>query len=131
MEKDPLPVDIPADLRPVVLAAAKNLAHLLYGPAGPPWGTSFASLEELSVQISRLLGSELLRQAVDRQSQQSPPQQLHACPGCQGPLEDKPPEPRSLRTRQGTADWQEPARYCRRCRRDFFPSVAVPGHRPD
>ncbi len=131
MEKDTLPVEIPAELRPVLAAAAKNLAQHLYGSQGPAWGTSFAAIEQLAVQISQQLGSELVRQAVTRQAQQPPPVPLQVCPGCRGPLQDQPPEPRSVRTRCGTADWQEPARYCRRCRQAFFPSEQEPGPRPD
>ncbi|HEY2910105.1 MAG TPA: hypothetical protein VGI99_07655 [Gemmataceae bacterium] len=31
-------------------------------------------------------------------------------------------------TRGGEAVWQEPREFCRRCRRDFFPSDQEPGH---
>ena len=51
-------MDAPADpasqaaaLKPSLQAAAKNLLFRLYGEAGPPWGTSFADLEELAVQL--------------------------------------------------------------------------------
>ena len=122
MTKDTKKVDIPADLRPVIAAAAKNLATHLYGPQGPAWGTSFASIEEMADQIARLLGAEMIGQAVKRQAGQSVPAELQSCPGCSGPLDEKPSEPRSVRTTTGIADWQEPARYCPRCRRAFFPS---------
>lgn len=128
MAKDTPPVEIPAPLRPVVVAAAKNLATHLYGPEGPAWGTSFASIEELAVQISRLLGSELIQQALQRQANQPAPAALQSCPACCGPLDERPPEPRSVQTTTGSADWQEPACYCPRCRRAFFPSGQVPGH---
>lgn len=130
MAKDTKKVDIPAELRPVIAAAAKNLATHLYGPEGPPWGTSFASLEELAVLISRQLGSELIGQALQRQASQPAPEHLLSCPACSGPLEQRPSEPRSLLTDTGTANWHEPARHCPRCRRAFFPSEQEPGHRP-
>jgi hypothetical protein len=130
MAKDTQQVEIPAELRPVILAAAKNLATHLYGPQGPPWGTSFASIEELAVLISQQLGAELLGQALRRQAEQPPPTPLQSCPACSGPLAERPAEPRSVRTDTGTADWKEPARYCTRCRRAFFPSKQEPGHRP-
>jgi hypothetical protein len=119
--------EIPAELRPVVAAAAKNLATHLYGPQGPAWGTSFASIEELAVQISRQLGAELIQQALQRQARQPAPAELASCPACGGPLDLQPPQPRSVQTNSGSADWQEPARYCPRCRRAFFPSEQVPG----
>jgi hypothetical protein len=131
MAKDTKSVEIPAHLRPVVQAAAKNLLAHLYGPEGPPWGTSFADLEELAVQISRHLGAEVLQQALQRQANQPPPRPLSTCPACSGPLDEQPPQPRSLRTDTGLADWQEPARYCPRCRRAFFPSEQESGTGPD
>ena len=131
MAKATRKVDIPDGVRPVVAAAAKNLASHLWGSQGPAWGTSFASLEELTARVTELLGSQLLQQALQRQADQPPPEPLQVCPACSGPLDDQPPEPRSVRTTQGTADWQEPACYCPRCRRAFFPSEQEPGHRPD
>jgi hypothetical protein len=38
-------------LQPILQAAAKNLLFHLYGEAGPPWGTSFADLEELALRL--------------------------------------------------------------------------------
>jgi hypothetical protein len=131
MAKATRKVDIPPEIRPVIAAAAKNLAQHLWGSQGPAWGTSFASLEDLTAHISDLLGSQLLHQALQRQADQPLPDHLLACPACSGPLDDQLPEPRSVHTKTGTADWQEPARYCPRCRRDFFPSIQEPGHRPD
>ena len=131
MAKATRKVEIPAELRPVVAAAAKNLANHLWGSQGPAWGTSFASLEELTVQITDSLASQLLQQALQRQAEQPPPEHLQVCPACSGPLDEQPPEPRSVHTTVGTADWREPARYCPRCRRAFFPSEQGPGHRPD
>ena len=131
MAKATRKVEIPPELRPVVAAAAKNLASHLWGSQGPAWGTSFASLEELTAQVNELLGSQLLQQALQRQAEQPLPQPLLACPACSGPLDDQPPEPRSVRSTAGTADRREPARYCPRCRRAFFPSIQGPGHRPD
>lgn len=122
MAKATKKVEIPPDVRPVVAAAAKNLATHLWGAQGPAWGTTFTSLEDLTAQITALLGSQLLQQALQRQAGQPLPEALRACPACSGPLDDQPPEPRSVHTTVGTADWQEPARYCPRCRRAFFPS---------
>jgi hypothetical protein len=126
MAIDTTKVDVPAELRPVLAATAKNLLHHLYGPDGPPWGTSFDHLEELAVQISRALGSQLLDQALQRQADQ-PPASALSCPVCDQPGQPQDPEPRSLHTRTGLADWHEPAAYCTRCRRAFFPSVGESG----
>jgi len=131
MAKATRKVDIPPELRPVVASAAKNLANHLWGSQGPAWGTSFASLEELTAQVTELLAEQLLQQALQRQAHQPLPDDLQACPTCSGPLSEQPPEPRSVHTTVGTTDWQEPARFCPRCRRAFFPSIQEPGHRPD
>src|ERR1044071_69924 len=102
-------------LKPNVQAAAKNLLFHLYGEAGPPWGTSFADLEELAVQLGQTLSTELLRQGLARQAQAVPPA-VDACPSCGGRVEAAEPEPRSVTTRAGEGGWQEPKRYCERCR---------------
>src|SRR5436309_14850129 len=83
--------ELPAHLRPVLQAAAKNLLHHLYGPQGPPWGTPFADLEELVVQLSDTLGSELLHQALQRQAEQPVPEPLRHCPSCGRPT--RPADP--------------------------------------
>src|SRR5262249_4211001 len=131
MAKATKEVEIPAELRPVVAAAAKNLANHLWGSQGPAWGTSFASLEDLTAQIAESLASQLLNQALQRLADQPPPEHLRVRPAGSGPLDERPPQPRAVLAVTGCADWKEPARYCTRCRRAFFPSEQEPGHRPD
>ena len=128
MPTETRPVEIPASVRPVLLGMAKNLLYHLYGPQGPPWGTSFADLEELMVQLSDTLSSELLHQALQAQAEQPLPTPLQHCPSCGRPTEARDPEPRCVHARIGTAEWQEPASHCDRCRKSFFPSVQEPGH---
>jgi hypothetical protein len=127
MAKKSPAVEIPAPLRPVLEAAAKNLLHHLYGPQGPPWGTSFAELEELVVQLSDTFSSELLRQALQRQASQPIPPPLQHCPSCGRPTKPGDAEPRTVQARRGTADWQEPSSHCEHCRKAFFPSIQEPG----
>jgi len=114
-------------LQPTLQAAAKNLLFHLYGEAGPPWGTSFADLEELALRLGHTLAAELLRQGLARQAD-TPPPQADACPSCGGPLTAAAAEPRTVTTRAGEVGWQEPQRYCGRCRKAFFPSVTPPRH---
>lgn len=127
MEKDTTKVEIPAAIRAVVASAAKNLATHLYGPEGPAWGTSFVELEELAVQIGQAVSTQLLDQSLQRQASQPLPDPDTVCPRCRGPLEHGDPEPRIVATRAGDTTWQEPHRYCRPCRRSFFPSVEAVG----
>jgi hypothetical protein len=128
MAKAILAVEIPAHLRPLLQAAAKNLLHHLYGSEGPPWGTPLADMEQLVKQLSNYLGTELLQQALQRQANQPIPDPLRLCPGCGRPTEARDPEPRTVTTDFGIANWQEPASHCDRCRKAFFPSVQEPGH---
>ena len=113
-------------LQPTLQAAAKNLLCHLYGEAGPPWGTSFADLEELALRLGHTLAAELLRQGLARQAA-TPPPQADACPTCGGHLAATEAEPRTVTTRAGEVGWQEPQRYCGRCRKAFFPPVPPPG----
>jgi hypothetical protein len=122
------PVEIPAALRPVLQAAAKNLLHHLHGPQGPAWGTSLASMEEMAVLLSNYLGTQLLQQSLQLQARQPLPPTLLPCPSCGRTVQPRPPEPRSVHTDLGTADWQEPASHCDHCRKSFFPSVQEFGH---
>jgi hypothetical protein len=128
MAKETLAVEIPAHLRPVLQAAAKNLLHHLYGPEGPAWGTRFAHMEQVVKQLSNFLGTELLQLALQRQANQPVPEPLRCCPSCGRPTRPKDPEPRTVQTDLGTADWQEPASHCDHCRKAFFPSIQEPGH---
>jgi NADH pyrophosphatase NudC (nudix superfamily) len=128
MTKDTTKVEIPAHLRPVLQAAAKNLLHHLYGPQGPAWGTRFADMEQVVKQLSDYLGTEILQMALQRQAEQPLPQPLRHCPGCGRPTQPGEAESRSVQTDRGFANWQEPAFSCDHCRKAFFPSVQEPGH---
>src|SRR5438034_11825123 len=98
MEKDTKKVEIPAELRSVIAAAAKNLATHLYGPEGPPWGTAFVDLEELAVRIGTAVSTQLLDQSLQRQATQPLPAKDAACPTCSDPLQVIDPEPRVVTT---------------------------------
>jgi hypothetical protein len=106
---------------------AKTLVEKLFGPDGPPWGTTFEELEELVVQLGQTVSRELLRIALQKQAAGTVPPEKQPCPGCQQPPQPGDPEPRILATRVGDAEWNEPSRYCPRCRRTFFPSVGESG----
>jgi hypothetical protein len=127
------------DARPEVAAnkayldgVAKTLVEKLFGPAGLPWGTTFEDLEELVVQLGQTVSREMLRHALQKQAADPLPPDRQRCPGCQQlpqPPQPSDPvtEPRIVTTRVGDAEWSEPSRYCRRCRRSFFPSVGESG----
>ena len=106
---------------------AKNLADKLYGPSGPPLGTSFVELEEVAVQLGQAITRELLNRSLARQAESTAET---VCPTCRSESTAREPEPRTLTTRAGPVDWEEPRRHCPRCRRSFFPSVPRVGDRP-
>lgn len=119
-------------VRPYVEGVAKSLIDKLYGPDGPPWGTSLTDLEDVLLEVRQLLSQRMLDVAVARQADAlaRQPDAARTCPGCQQPLACDTGNPRILQTRAGQAEWSEPEGYCSRCRRAFFPSVQEPGDRP-
>jgi len=118
-------------LRSYLEGVAKKVADDLFGPHGPPWGTSLTELEDIALDARAILSEKLLALSLDRQATTPPetrPADMQACPTCQRPF-DQPqqPEPRFLQTRAGDVDWGEPRDYCTRCRRAFFPSKQESG----
>jgi hypothetical protein len=74
---------------------------------------TFAELEDECVEAADLFAGE-----------RELPEDACRCPECQRPGERLPDaEQRLLQADCGDVAWQEPAFYCRRCRRSFFPSV--------
>jgi hypothetical protein len=103
---------------------AKNLVDRLYGPTGLPWGVSFAELERLAGQLAQCLRQRFLHLALARQADTflaAPDPAACRCPSCQRDTDEADPEPRILHCRAGDAEWIEPQRYCRHCRKAFFP----------
>src|SRR5882672_3259365 len=117
-----------AEVQPYVQGVGKYLVDRLYGPQGPEWGTSFADIEERAAQIGQAVTQQLIQQSLQRQAAEAVPTADETCPTCQRPGEAHDPQPRSVTTRAGDAHWDEPARFCSRCRRAFFPSVETLGH---
>ena len=113
-------------LRPYLEGVAKKLAHDLFGPQGPAWGTTFTELEDIALQTRAILTEKLLALSLEQQAATASherPAALQACPDCQRPFADPhEPEPRVVASRAGDAVWSEPRDYCTRCRRAFFPS---------
>lgn len=115
----------PADpVRPYLEGVAKSLVERLYGPNGPAWGTKLCELEDVVLAVRQVLSERMLDEALQRQAQTvaERPAPFRACPQCGQDVETDAAELRFLQTRAGQAEWQEPATYCRRCRRSFFPS---------
>jgi hypothetical protein len=121
----------PADpVRPYLEGVAKSLVDRLYGPKGPAWGTTLTEIEDVILAVRQVLSEEMLDRALQQQAdtvdERAAP--FRACPKCSREVEDDEGELRVLQTRVGEAEWQEPATYCNRCRRSFFPSGQESGH---
>jgi hypothetical protein len=119
--KTPKEVD---NCRPVLKGMAKYLCDRLYGPAGPPWGTRLADIEQQASQLAATFRKEFLDLALARQATaflQAPPPPLCLCPSCGRDTLPEDPEPRLLFCQAGVVEWWEPHRYCPKCRRAFFP----------
>lgn len=117
------------NVRPYLEGVAKNLVDRLYGPNGPAWGTKMTELEDVVVAVREALSEKMLAQALERQAKaEQRPEPYQRCPSCERPL---PPgtavEPRTVQTRGGLADWEEPKTHCHTCRRSFFPAEQEPG----
>ena len=112
------------DLKSRLEGMARNLVHEVYGAEGMPWGTPFSELEDVSVELGQCLSRMIIQEAAGRQAEQTSgaPPEYDVCPTCGEPVDDQEGPPRQLTTRAGEVRWEEPGRYCRKCRRSFFPS---------
>lgn len=117
-------VQVVEDLKSRLEGVAKNLVFEVYGPVGMPWGTPFSELEDVSVELGQCLSRMIMEQAAGRQADQTShaPPEYEVCPTCGQPVGVAESRPRPLTTRAGEVQWDEPQRYCRKCRRSFFPS---------
>jgi hypothetical protein len=121
------PAVVKDELQNLLGGLAKELNRRIYGEGGIPWGTKFADIEELAVQIGQEISRGMIEQGVGRQADDVPPE-AECCSGCGVSVElTDANEPRGVQTRVGPAHWKEPKRYCPKCRAAFFPSVPSAG----
>src|SRR5207244_3854359 len=96
-------------LRPYLEGVAKKLAHDLFGPKGPAWGTSLTELEDFALQTRAIVSEKFLTIALEQQAATPAaerPGELQSCPDCQRPFgEAAAAEPRDLTTRAGETAW--------------------------
>jgi len=107
----------------VVEDASAKLAEVMFGPDGMPWGTRFSDLEQQAGELADALARRIIERCVRQQAASDVPNAMETCPACNGPLECRDAESRLLLTPHGETTWDEPQRFCLRCRRSFFPSV--------
>ena len=112
---------IRAELKPELRQLARQLARKVF-PEGLPRGTKFSELEDVAGALGDEIARQLIESNVQEQTADWPEEDPAPCPECRGPTSKAPDRPRSLMTTRGEVTWTEHARYCRRCRRTFFPS---------
>jgi len=123
MARESNPAVTVQDHENLIQGVAKHFLQKVYGPDGMPWGTKFSELEELAIQIGQAVSRGMINQALANQSQ-AVPQAAETCGVCGEAVQSgPPPEPRAVTTMVGQAHWEEPKRYCPKCRAAFFPSV--------
>ena len=112
------------DLKSRLEGMAKNLVLEVYGAEGMPWGTPFSELEDVSIELGQCLSRMIMEAAAGRQADQTfqAPPEYEVCPACGQPVGEAKSRSRRLTTRAGEVRWDEAQRYCRKCRRSFFPS---------
>src|SRR5437879_12716710 len=88
-------------VRPFLEGVAKNLVDKLYGPDGPPWGTTLTDIEDLLLEVREVLTEQMLDLTLARQAQALPqqPQAARCCPSCHQPLPCEDTNPRLGQTR--------------------------------
>jgi hypothetical protein len=121
-----VPAIVKQELQNMLRGLAKDLNSRVYGPDGVPWGTKFADIEEMAVQIGQAISLNMLEQGLASQPD-AVPQEAEACSTCGGPVKATGAEPRATATSVGEAHWQDPTYYCPKCRAAFFPSVPRAG----
>lgn len=112
-----------AEMRTYVDGVAKKLADDVYGPQGLPWGTRLSELEDMAVTFREAISAKMMEIALSRQADSAAPPDYQDCPGCRRATQPREAEARTLDSDGGVIAWNEPEKYCPKCRRSFFPSV--------
>lgn len=103
----------------------KIVARRAFGDEGPAVDVNFAAMEEIAWAAAQGVNEGTLEQMLAQQAKHYGEEQK--CPEC-GQLWPVEREPRTLVVRGGgEVEHDEPKSYCRRCRRDFFPSAGAVG----
>lgn len=101
---------------------AELIADERFGEAGVPKEITFSEIEEIGHQVGQLAAGTVDQTLQVRHAEQLA--EVESCPGCglDCVIERRR---RSLQTRDGTIELDEPVCYCRACERDFFPSASA------
>lgn len=109
-----------SQLRDMAYGWGKIASRRTYGIEGPGLGIDFDSIESMAVEIGQAVIRGAIEEALNTQlkllgDHQTCPECSRSCP--------VGTEPRSIQTRGGPIEYDEPISHCPACRRDFFPST--------
>ncbi len=111
---------------PAVRRKLQELAELIsqerFGEEGIPKEITFSEIEEIGHQVGQLAAGMVDQTLKLRHTKHLA--DVEPCPGCGKDCQVQQRQ-RSLQTRDGTVDFDEPVCYCSRCERDFFPSASL------
>lgn len=109
-----------AEIRSKMVELAMLIRREKYGEDGVPYEITWAEIEEVGHEIGRMTAT-----VVDEQLYADHCRHFHesqSCPTC-GRVCSRGEKSRELKTRDGTAELEEPAFHCASCERSFFPSA--------
>ena len=109
-----------SQLRDMAYGWGRIASRRTYGDEGPGLDIDFDSIETMAVHIGQSVTRGAIEEALNTQlkllgDHQTCPECSRSCPV--GTV------PRSIQTRGGTFEYNEPICHCPACRRDFFPSA--------
>lgn len=109
-----------SQLRDMAYGWGKIASRRSYGDEGPGLDIDFDSIETMAVDIGQSVIRGIIEEALKTQLKLLGDHQT--CPKCSRacPVETVS---RSIQTRGGTFEYNEPLCHCSACRRDFFPST--------
>ncbi len=109
-----------AEVRSKMVELAELITREKYGEEGVPYEITWAEIEEVGHEIGRLTATTVDEQLFSSHCRHF--NDCHACPTC-GRKCPRDHKSRGLKTRNGTAELDEPMFYCTSCERSFFPSA--------
>lgn len=110
----------PAEIDAVIDGLLPLIAGHPHDPFAHAADMTFAQIETAATAFAQQVMTRLSREALARHSESMPAEA--ECPRCRlrAALTKKK---RRVKTPSGTVEYDEPAIYCRDCRRDFFPGA--------
>jgi hypothetical protein len=111
-----------AELKRSAEQMGEILCKLAFGERGPDLSTSLVDLEQVLGPVLEQMAAGFLRTSVTQQSMRLTDEL--PCPTCGGGCSaSEESRERTTATEHGDFCWSEPAFFCDRCQRSFFPAA--------